>query len=282
MTLGQVTSIGLPIFALAMIGIVGVVFWRRRTRHQTQAPAPIACVDDPGTPCPTRAELRSEALDAVAQAVLVVSPDDQVLEANQAARVMFALGDEPRLSSELRTLESGHVDARGAAESLGAWSGESWVRHPDGAVRLCLTRIVPLRDAAGAVVAFAESYRDAVAEGLLADELRDRLYGIRQGVDDMRSIPEQDAVREELARLGAAFRDFELALRHYERLLPVISAHDPLAETIAGAAHDATSVVTPLRVHELLHDVPRTLARLHAATEELAHRAGQVDPAERI
>jgi hypothetical protein len=137
-----------------------------------------------------------------------------------------------------------------------------------------------VRDAAGDPVAFAESYRDAVAEGLLADELRDRLYGLRHERDDVLTVPESEAVREELTRIGAAFRDLEIALRQYERLLPVLSAQDPLAETIAGLAHETLSSVTRLRVDQLLHEVPGALARLHAATEELSQRAGQVDPAE--
>src|SRR5262249_20293284 len=135
----------------------------------------------------------------------------------------------------------------------------------DGAIRLCLTRIAPIRDATGTVVAYAESHRDAVAEGLLADELRDRLYGLRHG-DALvpAATPEAAAIREELAALGAAFRDLERAIQQYQRLLPLLAADDPLAEAIAGVAHETQAALRQLRVEDLLRDIPRRLARLHA------------------
>jgi hypothetical protein len=281
MTLGDAASIGLPIVAAATIGVLAVARSRRRSRDAAPLAAAAPWEPDPAPLSPSSTEIRAGALDAVSQAVLVVGPDGVVLDANRASQAMFDLSADQHFAGDLRTLECGHVDAHRAAETDGAWNGESWVRHPNGGVRLCLTRVVPLRDAAGTTVAFAESYRDAVAEGLLADDLRDRLYGLRQGIEDAPSAPESDAVREELVRLGAAFRDLELAVRQYERLLPVLAAQDPLTEAIAGLAHDTLRTVTRLRVDQVLHEVPGTLARLHAATEELAHRAGQVAPADR-
>jgi hypothetical protein len=78
------------------------------------------------------------------------------------------------------------------------------------------------------------------------------------------------ALQEELRVLSEAFRDLDLVIRKYERLLPALSADDPLAEAIAGEALDARAAVAAVGVPALLEEIPRALSRVRGQLRQLA------------
>jgi hypothetical protein len=211
--------------------------------------------------------------------VLITTPDGRVRDCNSAALALFRRHRsdlEDAFVTSLRTLErSGDSDGPyDAAASRAVWTGESWIRETDGSVRLCVTRIVPVRDSGGDVQGFVEAYRDVVADQVLGEELRDQLYVVRRDEADraLAGSSLEDAAADDLRELGLAFRDLERVMQQYDRLLPELSAQDPLTEAIAGLANDAQSAAAAAGVSGLLSQIPRRLARLRAGVERLSRR----------
>lgn len=226
-----------------------------------------------------RDRVRSLAFDAVGEAVLITTPEGRVRDCNSAALSLFHRHRselEDAYVTSLRTLErSGSGDRPyDAATSRALWEGESWIREADGSVRLCVTRIVPVRDARGDVQGFVEAYRDVVADHVVGEELRDLLYMVRRDESDraLAGSNVADAATDDLRQLGLAFRDLDRVMQQYGRLLPELSAQDPLTESIAGLANDAQSAATAAGLTGLLAQIPRRLARLRAGVERLAQR----------
>ena len=205
---------------------------------------------------------RALALDAISEAVLIVDEEGRVRDCNSAALALFQrhrASVQEVFVSTLRTLDDVPMDAHKIARERGVWSGESWARLPDGSSVLCLTRVVPLRELHGRMTTFAESYRDVVSEQLTSRELRDRLFGVRQSLGSPGdSLPASVS----LARLGATFRDLEVAVQQYERVIDALSVKDPVTESIAGLVHDAREATSSIATRTLLHDIPELLAAL--------------------
>lgn len=224
--------------------------------------------------------LRSVALDAVTEAVLITDLDGRVRDCNSAALALFdrhRTAIEEQFASTLRRFEG--TDARDpsrVAAERAVWLGEAWARQPDGGMKLCQVRVVAIRDKRSRVTGFVESYRDAVTDRAFSEEFRNLLYGVR-AFDAATASPDESlrTIRDELRLLGEAFRDLDLVIRQYERLLPSLAADDPLTETIAGVAHDARSAVAAAGVPGLLEEIPRSLARLRAHLQRLSARPGQ-------
>ena len=226
-----------------------------------------------------RDRVRSLAFDAVGEAVLITTPERRVRDCNSAALALFQRHRselEDAFVTSLRMLErSGSDDgAYDEATSRGLWTGESWIRQTDGSVRLCVTRIVPMRDVRGDAHGFAEGYRDVVADHVVGEELRDLLYLVRRDEAEraLAGSSVEDAAADDLRQLGLAFRDLERVVQQYDRLLPELSAQDPLTESIAGMASDARSAATAAGLTGLLAQIPRTLARLRTRVERLSQR----------
>jgi hypothetical protein len=226
-----------------------------------------------------RDRVRSLAFDAVGEAVLITTPDGRVCDCNSAALALFRRHRselEDAFVTSLRTLErQGSGDGPyDAASSRALWTGESWIREADGSVRLCMARIVPVRDPGGDVQGYVEAYRDVVADHVVGEELRDQLYLVRRDEADraLAGSSVADAAADDLRQLGLAFRDLERVMQQYDRLLPELSAQDPLTESIAGLAHDAQSAAAAAGVTGLLSQIPRRLARLRAGVERLSQR----------
>jgi hypothetical protein len=138
-------------------------------------------------------------------------------------------------------------------------------------MRLCHARVVALRDERARVVGFAESYRDVAQDRHNEQEFRDLIYGVR-AFDAGTGTPSTslEFLREEVRVLSEAFRDLDHVLRQYERLLPSLSADDPLAESIAGLASETRSAVASVGVPALLEEIPRALARIRGHLQLLA------------
>jgi PAS domain-containing protein len=207
---------------------------------------------------------RALALDAVSEAVLIVQDDGRVRDCNSAALALF---QRHRASlqdvyvSTLRTLDEANLDAYRSARERGLWAGDSWARVPDGSVTLCLTRIVPLCDVHGRVTAFSESYRDVVSEQLAGQGLRDRLFGVRAALES----PENAISAElSLSRLGASFRDLEVAVQQYERVIDALSMQDPVTESLAGLVHEVREATSTVTTQAVLKDIPELLATIRA------------------
>jgi hypothetical protein len=166
------------------------------------------------------------------------------------------------------------------AREHSVWVGEGWARQPDGGMKLCQVRVMAIRDARARIVAFAESLREVAHDRNIEQEVRDLLYGVR-AVESPGSPSERlSAVRDELRVLSEGFRDLDHVLKQYERLLPSLGADDPLAESIAGAAHDARAAVAAVGVPALLEQIPRALARLRAHLQNFSpdNPIGEGDP----
>jgi hypothetical protein len=103
------------------------------------------------------------------------------------------------------------------------------------------------------------------------------LYGVRAFEPSGSPTERLSAVRDELRVLSEGFRDLDHVLKQYERLLPSLGADDPLAESIAGAAHDARAAVAAVGVPALLEEIPRALARLRAHLQSLPADALSAD-----
>lgn len=268
----EISTATLIVLAALAAGFgLGAVWERRRTRGaEEQQPEP------PPAPEPDAAgDLRSFALDAISEAVLIVDPEGRVQDCNSAALSLLdrhRSSIEDQFASTLRRFEvlDQRDPARVAADHA-LWSGEAWLRQPDGSTRLCTARVMALRGSAEGVTGYVESYRDAVNDRAMGEEFRNLLYGVRI-YNAATTLPEPclRATRDELRLLGEAFHGLDRVIREYERLLPSLAADDPLAEVIAGAAHDARAAVSEVGVAELLEEVPRSLARLRGHIQRLS------------
>ncbi|HSA56793.1 MAG TPA: PAS domain-containing protein [Gemmatimonadaceae bacterium] len=255
-------------------GALAAVRWGwRRTDVAPRGPSP-APGGEVAPPADQRALLRSYALDALSEAVLITDPAGQIRDCNSSALALFdrhRRAMEEQHASSVRRFEGVDQDDphRMAAERA-VWLGEAWARQADGGMKLCGVRVIAIRDDQGHVTGFVESYRDATADPAISEEFRDLLYGVRAFHAAAASDDEHvQAVREELQRLSEAFRDLDLVIRQYERVLPSLSADDPLAEAIAGAAAEARASVAAVGVPNLLERVPRSLARLRSHLQKL-------------
>lgn len=243
----------------------------RRNKKKPE-PQPTA----PGSSAPAvddRATLRASALDSLAEAVLVADREGRVRDCNSSALKLFDRhrGEvEDQYATALRRFDGlDQTEPYRLAAEHSVWVGEGWARQPDGGMKLCQVRVMAIRDARARIVAFAESFREVAQDRNIEQEVRDLLYGVRAfepaGTDSQRL----SAVREELRVLSEGFRDLDHVLRQYERLLPALGADDPLAESIAGAAHDARAAGAAVGVSALLEQIPRALARLRGHLQNM-------------
>lgn len=256
----------------AVVAGVAYVWTRRRKGNDSEAPANVSSPQSNPTGTAERSDHRQErslALDAISEAVLIVREDGRVWDCNSSALTLFnrhRTSLEDVYVSTLRTLDDESLDAHRVARERGVWAGESWARLPDGSVSLCLTRIVPLQDGDGRMSLFAESYRDVVSEQLASRELRDRLFGAQY---DLTAAREESSATLSLARLGAAFRDLEVMVQRYERVLDALSMQDPLTEPLAGLVHEVREASGSDTTQALLRDVPGVLATLRTQLARL-------------
>lgn len=253
----------------------GFLVGARRARGHGHASPP----DEAATPAVAapdeRLARRAASLDALAEAVLITDRDGRIRDCNSSALTLFdrhRSAMEDQVASTLRRFDGlDQSEPHRIAAERAVWVGEAWARQPDGAMRLCHVRVVAIRDERARIAGFSESYRDVTQDRNNEQELRDLLYGVRAfesaGLSGNESL---DAVREELRVLSEAFRDLEHVLRQYERLLPSLSADDPLTESIAGLAAEARAAVASVGVPALLEEIPRTLARIRGHVQSLS------------
>lgn len=238
----------------------------RRRRRKTIPKAPAAEVTAPPA-VDERISRRSYALDALGEAVLILDPDERIRDCNSSALALFdrhrsAITNQ--FAKSLRRFETlDQRDPHRVASERAVWLGEAWARQPDGGVKLCLARVIAVRDGQARLTGIVESFRDVTAERALSEEFRDLLYGVR-AFDSVTASPNETvrAIEDEIRVLSEAFRDLDLVLRHFERLLPSLGADDPLTESIAGVAHETRAAVASVGLPALLEEIPRSLARL--------------------
>jgi hypothetical protein len=220
-----------------------------------------------------RAILRASALDSLAEAVLVTDDNGRVRDCNASALTLFNRhrGEvEEQFATSLRRFDGlDQSEPYTLAREHAVWVGEGWAKQPDGGMKLCQVRVMAIRDARARVVAFAESFRDVARDRNIEQDVRDLLYGVRAFEPTGSPSERLSAVRDELRVLSEGFRDLDHVLKQYERLLPSLGADDPLAESIAGAAHDARAAVAAVGVPALLEEIPRALSRLRAHLQSL-------------
>jgi hypothetical protein len=108
-------------------------------------------------------------------------------------------------------------------------------------------------------------------------EVRNLLYGVRTFEPSGSRDERLSQVLEELRVLSEGFRDLDHVMRQYERILPSLSADDPLTESIAGVAADARAAVTAVGVPALLEEIPRALSRLRAHLQSLTPDETETD-----
>ena len=252
-------------------------------RRSVPRPAPRSSQAEPTSPPPNERQLlRASALDSLADAVLVVDPEGLIRDCNSSALTLFDRhrdAVEEQYASALRRFEGQDQGEpyRLASEHF-VWAGEGWARQPDGGMKMCHVRVMAIRDARAQVLAFAETYRPVIHDQNVEQEVRDLLYGVRM-FEPVGTRGEQiSEMGDELRVLSEGFRDLDHVVRQYERLLPSLSADDPLTEAIAGAAHDARAAVTAVGVAALLEEIPLALARLRAHVQRLAVEPEGTDP----
>ncbi len=239
---------------------------QKKSAPKAATSAAAAVVDD-------RATIRASALDSLAEAVLITDDNARVRDCNASALTLFNRhrGEvEEQFATSLRRF--GGLDQSepyNLAREHAVWVGEAWARQPDGGMKLCQVRVMAIRDARARVVAFAESFRDVAHDRNIEQDVRDLLYGVRTFEPSGSPSERLSSVRDELRVLSEGFRDLDHVLKQYERLLPSLGADDPLAESIAGAAHDARAAVAAVGVPALLEEIPRALARLRATLQSL-------------
>ena len=148
-----------------LVGLaIGVSIGRRGSKPPTSAPDDARRQLSAATSA-VRVALRGQALDVTAEAILVVGADGRVRDCNAAALLLF---DRHRSAVEqvdaaaLRLLlapTGAQLEWDEVLATCAPWSGDAHVRLPDGSRLVCLTRLVPLFDADGAVTAMVEVYR---------------------------------------------------------------------------------------------------------------------------
>ncbi|HMN07581.1 MAG TPA: PAS domain-containing protein [Gemmatimonadaceae bacterium] len=264
----------LPALA-AGVGI-GVLVGRRRGREPT-APSP-----DESAPTPRRQgdseSLRSQALEAVAEPVLVIGVDGRVKDCNAAALVLLDRNRPAVIDVEattLRALVTPRAQLQDWKEVIALrapWSGDAHVRLADGSRRASPVRLVPVFALSGELTAMVEVYRELPSEPELAPDQYLRALDLGEGGDAAGTAGER--AERELRLLTLAIADLDRVVRQYELLLPAVRAEDPLAEAIAGLAAETSEVIASADVPRLLRELPATLARLRAQVQRLAEPAG--------
>ena len=250
---------------------------RQRREHPATDAAPSPVSEEPLVD--ERTMRRSYALDALGEAVLILDRDARIRDCNSSALALFdrhRSAIEDQFGSALRRFEGmDQSDPHRVASERAVWLGEAWARQPDGGVKLCLARVIAVRDRQARLTGFVESFRDVTAERALSEEFRDLLYGVR-AFDSVSGSPNETvrAIRADIRVLTEAFRDLDLVVRQYERLLPSLGADDPLTESIAGVAHEARAAVASVGVAALLEEIPRSLARLRGHLQEVVEELG--------
>jgi PAS domain S-box-containing protein len=254
--------------ALAVGVLLGWKLGARALKKPAAKPASAAAVPD------ERATLRASALDSLAEAVLITDDNGRIRDCNSSALTLFNRhrGEvEDQFATALRRFDGlDQTEPYKRAREHAVWVGEGWARQPDGGMRLCQLRVMAIRDPRARIVAFAESFREVAQDRNIEQEVRDLLYGVRAFESSGTSSEKLSVVRDELRVLSEGFRDLDHVLKQYERLLPSLGADDPLAESIAGAAHDARAAFAAVGVPALLEEIPRALARLRAHLQTLA------------
>ena len=235
-------------------------------------------------PVDERAVLRASALDSLADAVLVVDAEGRVRDCNSSALTLFDRhrdAVEEQFATALRRFDcQDQGEPYRLASQHFVWVGEGWARQPDGGMKLCHARVMAIRDARARVVAFAESYRSAISDQSVEQEVRDLLYGVRRFEPTGTSNERLIAMRDELRSLSEGFRDLDHVIRQFEKLLPSLSANDPLTESIAGPASDIRAAVSAVGMSALLEEIPLALARLRAHVQQFESDAqSATDPA---
>ena len=258
----------LVLIAIAAAAVVGAgLGWTLGKRRPAESQGRKEAKDS--VPAPDdRAITRAAALDSLAEAVLITDANARIRDCNSSALRLF-------------NRHRGEVEDQFATASEHAvWVGEGWARQPDGGMKLCQARVIAIRDARARIVAYAESFREVAQDRNIEQEVRDLLYGVRAFEAAGTPGERLSAVRDELRVLSEGFRDLDHVLRQYERLLPALGADDPLAESIAGVAHDARSAVTAVGVPALLEEIPRALARLRGHLQGMPAGEGlnEADP----
>jgi hypothetical protein len=259
----------LLIAAAVAVGIA--LGWRIGSRSKSKpvpkTSAPVVAEMD------ERATLRASALDSLAEAVLITDESGRIRDCNSSALTLFNRhrGEvEDQFATTVRRFDGlDQTEPYRLAREHAVWVGEGWARQPDGGMKLCQLRVMAIRDARARIVAFAESFREVAQDRNIEQEVRDLLYGVRAFETTGTPSERLSAVRDELRVLSEGFRDLDHVLKQYERLLPSLSADDPLAESIAGPAHDARAAVAAVGVPALLEEIPRALARLRAHLQTL-------------
>lgn len=275
-----------PITWLIAIGVAmaGAAFgWAlaRRTARKPERKPSSASATSPSVD--ERATLRAAALDSLEEAVLVTDSESRIRDCNSSALTLFNRhrGEvEDQYGAALRRFDGlDQKEPYRQASERSVWVGEGWARQPDGGMKLCQVRVIAIRDARARIVAYAESFREVAQNKNIDDEVRDLLYGVRAFEPSGTPNEQLSAARDELRVLSEGFRDLDHVLRLYERLLPALGADDPLAESIAGAAHDARAAVAAVGVSALLEEIPRALARLRGHLQNVPLEAQAfVDP----
>lgn len=267
-----------------VVAVAGAAIGWTIARRTARKPAPKPT--SKGTTAPgadERATLRAAALDSLAEAVLVTDGESRVRDCNSSALTLFNRhrGEvEDQYGAALRRFDGlDQKEPYRQASEHSIWVGEGWARQPDGGMKLCQVRVMAIRDARARIVAYAESFREVAQDRNIEDEVRDLLYGVRAFEPSGTPDEQLFAARDELRVLSEGFRDLDHVLRQYEKLLPALGADDPLAESIAGAAHDARAAVAAVGVPALLEEIPRALARLRSHLQNVPQEAPiLVDP----
>lgn len=257
----------------AVLTVAGLAVGWRLGRGAQKKPAPKPAVSQAAVAEDDRATVRASALDSLAEAVLITDDNGRVRDCNASALTLFNRhrGEvEDQFATSLRRFDGlDQSEPYKLAREHAVWVGEGWARQPDGGMKLCQVRVMAIRDPRARVVAFAESFRDVAQDRNIDQDVRDLLYGVRAFEPSGSSTERLSAARDELRVLSEGFRDLDHVLKQYERLLPSLGADDPLAESIAGAAHDARAAVAAVGVPALLEEIPRALARLRAHMQSL-------------
>ena len=267
-----------------VVAVAGAAIGWTLAQRNARKPAPKP--SSQGTTGPAvdeRATLRAAALDSLAEAVLITDGESRIRDCNSSALTLFNRhrGEvEDQYGAALRRFDGlDQKEPYRQASERSVWVGEGWARQPDGGMKLCQVRVIAIRDARARIVAYAESFREVVQDRKIEDEVRDLLYGVRAFEPSGTPDEQLFAARDELRVLSEGFRDLDHVLRLYERLLPALGADDPLAESIAGAAHDARAAVAAVGIPALLEEIPRALAKLRSHLQNVPLEAQVlVDP----
>jgi len=262
--------------AAAAIALGFSLGWHNARRSlPTIEPQPAAAEKD------ERTAHRAVALDSVEEAVLVADCEGRIRDCNSSALTLFDRHRdevEDQYTSTLRRFDGqDQSEPHRLASEHSVWVGEAWVKQPDGGMKLCQVRLMAIRDERARIVAFVESYQPVVHDRNVEQEVRNLLYGVRTFETSGSRDERLSQVLEELRVLSEGFRDLDHVMRQYERILPSLSADDPLTESIAGVAADARAASTAVGVPALLEEIPRALSRLRAHLQSLTPDETETD-----